>query len=183
MITLYDYLDSGNGYKIRLALAQLEKETHDLEDAREIMMYLRHEAGHAFTYAYKLHNSPEWKKTFGPFRHLDLLSPRRPNIGPQGLPVNRSADAIKHGKKKIVHRRFAIVTDVPTGLNRPAAFAGEPIPSLASINAHASPIGPAPMMATDGEFIELGTKNHEGPSPPASPGIARLRRATPGPSA
>jgi len=31
-------------------------------------MYLRHEAGHAFTYAYKLHNSPEWKKTFGPFR-------------------------------------------------------------------------------------------------------------------
>lgn len=50
------------------ALAQLEKETHDLEDAREIMMYLRHEAGHAFTYAYKLHNKPEWKQTFGPFR-------------------------------------------------------------------------------------------------------------------
>jgi len=50
------------------ALAQLEKETHDLEDAREIMMYLRHEAGHAFTYAYKLHNKPEWKQVFGPFR-------------------------------------------------------------------------------------------------------------------
>jgi hypothetical protein len=32
------------------------------------MMYLRHEAGHAFTYAYKLHNSPEWKRLFGPFR-------------------------------------------------------------------------------------------------------------------
>ena len=55
-------------YLAHAALAQLEKETHDLEDAREIMMYLRHEAGHAFTYAYKLHNSPEWKKTFGPFR-------------------------------------------------------------------------------------------------------------------
>ena len=50
------------------ALSQLEKETHDLEDAREIMMYLRHEAGHAFTYAYKLHNKPEWKQIFGPFR-------------------------------------------------------------------------------------------------------------------
>jgi hypothetical protein len=55
-------------YLAHPALAQLEKETHDLEDAREIMMYLRHEAGHAFTYAYKLHNTPEWKKIFGPFR-------------------------------------------------------------------------------------------------------------------
>jgi hypothetical protein len=55
-------------YLAHTALAQLEKETHDLEDAREIMMYLRHEAGHAFTYAYKLHNRPEWKTIFGPFR-------------------------------------------------------------------------------------------------------------------
>ena len=46
-------------YLAHTALAQLEKETHDLEDAREIMMYLRHEAGHAFTYAYKLHNKPD----------------------------------------------------------------------------------------------------------------------------
>jgi hypothetical protein len=49
-------------------LAQLEKETNDLEDAREVMMYLRHEAGHAFNYAYKLHRTPEWKQLFGPFR-------------------------------------------------------------------------------------------------------------------
>ncbi len=55
-------------YLAHTALAQLEKETHDLEDAREIMMYLRHEAGHAFTYAHKLHNRPEWKQMFGPFR-------------------------------------------------------------------------------------------------------------------
>lgn len=49
-------------------LAQLEKDTNDLEDAREIMMYLRHEAGHAFNYAYKLHRTPQWKQLFGPFR-------------------------------------------------------------------------------------------------------------------
>ena len=49
-------------------LAHLEKEMNDLEDAREIMMYLRHEAGHAFNYAYKLHQTPEWKQLFGPFR-------------------------------------------------------------------------------------------------------------------
>jgi hypothetical protein len=64
-------------YLANAALAQLEKETHDLEDAREIMMYLRHEAGHAFTYAYKLHNSAEWKKIFGPFRrpYHDIYRP------------------------------------------------------------------------------------------------------------
>ena len=49
-------------------LARLEKEINDLEDAREIMMYLRHEAGHAFNYAYRLHRTPEWKQLFGPFR-------------------------------------------------------------------------------------------------------------------
>jgi hypothetical protein len=49
-------------------LAQLEKDTNDLEDPREVMMYLRHEAGHAFNYAYRLHRTPEWKQLFGPFR-------------------------------------------------------------------------------------------------------------------
>jgi len=58
-------------------LASLEKEMNDLEDKREIMMYLRHEAGHAFNYAYKLHRTPEWKTLFGPFRrrYLDNYRP------------------------------------------------------------------------------------------------------------
>ena len=77
-------------YLAHAALAQLEKETHDLEDAREIMMYLRHEAGHAFTYAYKLHNTPDWKKTFGPFRR-----PYRDNYRPAPFcrDLRRLADA------------------------------------------------------------------------------------------
>ena len=74
-------------YLANAALAQLEKETHDLEDAREIMMYLRHEAGHAFTYAYKLHNKPEWKEIFGPFRR-----PYRDNYRP--APFSR--DYVRH---------------------------------------------------------------------------------------
>ncbi|HEY6051130.1 MAG TPA: putative zinc-binding metallopeptidase, partial [Thermoanaerobaculia bacterium] len=49
-------------------LARLEKEMNDLEDEREIMMYLRHEAGHAFNYAYELFKTPEWRDLFGPFR-------------------------------------------------------------------------------------------------------------------
>jgi len=49
-------------------LAKLEKEMNDLEDDREIMMYLRHEAGHAFNYAYEVYKRPEWRELFGPFR-------------------------------------------------------------------------------------------------------------------
>jgi hypothetical protein len=49
-------------------LSALEREMNDLEDSREIMMYLRHEAGHAFNYAYKLYRNPDWKQLFGPFR-------------------------------------------------------------------------------------------------------------------
>ena len=74
-------------YLAHAALSELEKATHDLEDAREIMMYLRHEAGHAFTYAYRLHNSPEWKRLFGPFRR-----PYRENYRP--APFSR--DYVRH---------------------------------------------------------------------------------------
>ena len=49
-------------------LSRLEKEINDLEDVRQIMMYLRHEAGHALNYAYGLYKTPEWKHLFGPYR-------------------------------------------------------------------------------------------------------------------
>ena len=49
-------------------LARIEKQTNDLENARQILMYLRHEAGHAFNYAYRLYQRPEWRATFGSFR-------------------------------------------------------------------------------------------------------------------
>jgi hypothetical protein len=64
-------------YLARPDLAQIEKENNDLETGREIMMYLRHEAGHAFNYAYKLHRTPEWKQIFGPYRR-----PYRENYRP-----------------------------------------------------------------------------------------------------
>jgi DMSO/TMAO reductase YedYZ molybdopterin-dependent catalytic subunit len=34
-------------------------------------------------------------QTLSPLRHLTLLSPRRPDLGPQGLPVNKSAAAAR----------------------------------------------------------------------------------------
>ena len=64
-------------YLARPDVAQIEKENNDLESDREIMMYLRHEAGHAFNYAYKLHRTPEWKQLFGPYRR-----PYRENYRP-----------------------------------------------------------------------------------------------------
>jgi len=58
-------------------LARLEREMNDLEDDREIMMYMRHEAGHAFNYAYRLFSTPEWRRLFGPFnrRYRDHYRP------------------------------------------------------------------------------------------------------------
>lgn len=37
------------------------------ETNKEIMMYLRHEAGHAFNYGYKLYKTKEWQTLFGLF--------------------------------------------------------------------------------------------------------------------
>jgi hypothetical protein len=64
-------------YLARGDVAQVERENNDLESDREVMMYLRHEAGHAFNYAYKLHRTPEWKQLFGPYRR-----PYRENYRP-----------------------------------------------------------------------------------------------------
>ena len=63
-------------------VAALEKEMNDLEDEREILMYLRHEAGHAFNYAYELYKTQEWRDLFGPFRR-----PYRENYRP--IPFSR----------------------------------------------------------------------------------------------
>jgi hypothetical protein len=48
-------------------LSRLEGELTDVEaeNEAEVMMYLRHEAGHAFNYAYRLYLQPEWQKLFG----------------------------------------------------------------------------------------------------------------------
>jgi hypothetical protein len=49
-------------------LARIEEEqTGEIEGPRQIMMLLRHEAGHAVNYAYRLYRQPAWRETFGPF--------------------------------------------------------------------------------------------------------------------
>jgi hypothetical protein len=59
-------------------LTKIEREqTGDIEDAKEIMMLLRHEAGHAVNYAYRLWSRPGWEETFGPFSrpYRDIFRP------------------------------------------------------------------------------------------------------------
>ena len=59
------------GVPFYLADARLSKIEEDyssaVENAEESMRYLRHEAGHAFNYAYRLYDRPDWRKMFGPY--------------------------------------------------------------------------------------------------------------------
>jgi hypothetical protein len=49
-------------------LSRIEEEyTGNLEHEDEIIMYLRHEAGHAFNYAYELYKTDDWHEVFGPY--------------------------------------------------------------------------------------------------------------------
>jgi len=47
------------------------------------MMYMRHEAGHVFNYAYRLYTTPEWRRLFGPF-----FRPYRDDYRPQPFSRN-----------------------------------------------------------------------------------------------
>jgi len=56
-----------------------EEQSGDIEDARSIMMLLRHEAGHCVNYAYRLWRRPSWAEVFGPFSrpYRDVFRPDR----------------------------------------------------------------------------------------------------------
>ena len=49
-------------------LVRIEKEMGYMSyDKRDLMILLRHEAGHAFNYAFELYQEPEWRDVFGDF--------------------------------------------------------------------------------------------------------------------
>jgi hypothetical protein len=49
-------------------LARIEREMgYTSYDKKDLMILLRHEAGHAFNYAYELYDEPEWRDIFGDF--------------------------------------------------------------------------------------------------------------------
>lgn len=62
-------------------LSRLEDEMMEGVEAQtedEILSYLRHEAGHAFNYAYRLYDTQEWEQLFGDFNrpYLEEFTPR-----------------------------------------------------------------------------------------------------------
>ena len=68
-------------------LARIEEEqTGEIEDSQILMMLLRHEAGHAINYAYRLYKDPEWVRGVRPVlpalpRHLSA-EPVQPAVRP-----------------------------------------------------------------------------------------------------
>ena len=49
-------------------LARIEEELAvEVESEVDVMRYLRHEAGHAFNYAYRLYDRADWHRIFGPY--------------------------------------------------------------------------------------------------------------------
>jgi len=49
-------------------LVKLEREMgYTSYDKKDLMILLRHEAGHAFNYAYELYDEPQWRNIFGDF--------------------------------------------------------------------------------------------------------------------
>ena len=58
-------------------LQRLESAMNDIEDARQIMMYMRHEAGHAFNYAYALYKTEEWRELSDPSAGLIATTTNR----------------------------------------------------------------------------------------------------------
>jgi hypothetical protein len=71
-------------------LARIEDEMMDGVEAKseqEISSYLRHEAGHAFNYAHKLHETEAWRKLFG-----EMSRPYNEDYAPQPF----SRDFVRH---------------------------------------------------------------------------------------
>lgn len=75
-------------------LARIEEEqTGEIENEQYVMMLLRHEAGHAYNYAYRLYERSDWQETFGSFD-----KPYKDNFRPN--PYSR--EFVRH----IVHHRY-----------------------------------------------------------------------------
>jgi hypothetical protein len=70
-----------------------EEQTGEVEDDHSVMMLLRHEAGHAINYAFRLYRHPRWVELFGPFSQ-----PYRDTFRPNPL----SRQFVRH----IVHHRY-----------------------------------------------------------------------------
>jgi len=130
-------------YLVHPQLSQLEREiAENLETNAESMMYFRHEAGHAYNYAYRLYEDEEWHRTFGPYSR-PYIEDYRPN------PFSR--DYVRHiagwYAQKHPDEDFAETFAVwlTPGSNWRDEYTGSPaLPKLEYVDRIAKQIGSAP---------------------------------------
>ena len=70
------------------------------ETEREILMYLRHEAGHCFNYAYRLYETDEWRKLFG-----DYSKPYKEDYKPQPVLAQVRGAHLRAGTRRSTRTR------------------------------------------------------------------------------
>ncbi len=75
-----------------------EEQTGEIEDTATVMMFLRHETGHAVNYAFRLWERPGWVETFGRFS-----APYRDTF----QPVRGSRDFVRHLNHSLYGRNYA----------------------------------------------------------------------------
>jgi hypothetical protein len=82
-------------YYAHPVLSKIEDKMHgDLEDEYELLTTLRHEAGHAINYAYRLYRLKEWQEVFGKFTkpYHDVFRPQP-----------RSKEFVRHLYQQVGH--------------------------------------------------------------------------------
>jgi DMSO/TMAO reductase YedYZ molybdopterin-dependent catalytic subunit len=67
-------------------------------------------------------------QTIGPLRRLSVLAPRRPDIGPQGYPVNTAAAAARLDERDLRSQEYRV--DVEGAVDRPLALSLEDLRAM-----------------------------------------------------
>jgi len=130
-------------YLARPDLSRLHREMgYDVEDAPTIMRLLRHEAGHALCYAYRLHTRGDWQKLFGHF-HKAYSDHYAPNpFSTQHVIYGKHYYAQKHPDEDFAEA-FAVWLDPRSGWEK--VYGGTPaLHKLLFIREIACEIGDTP---------------------------------------
>ena len=153
-------------------LARIEEEqTGEVEDAQTIMMLLRHEAAHAFNYAYRLWERPEWSGTFGsfsrPYRDVFEPNPRSRNFVQHITTYHYGPTYAQKHPDEDFAETFAVVITPRSGWRR--KYRMWPVyRKLELVERLIGDIGPQPPLVSDGELyrpiesLEITLAEHYG---------------------
>jgi hypothetical protein len=139
----------------RLRLIEREQ-TGEIENESDIMSLLRHEAGHAVNYAYRLWERPDWTEVFGSFRqryeaHFHPLPNSKNFVRHLKAPPYGRTYAQKHPDEDFAETFAVWLTPSSRWRQR---YAGWPAMSkLQFVNDLARAIADVPPLVSDGERL------------------------------